>query len=106
MMRKDDQSRPKQPHRVWLQGAEGIYDVFLDADATGADLRRRATPNVSDRQRANVKLFKTDGTELDLDGKVPLDAGSSSKSPVRVEGVPSKLQAGASRFVRSTVFAL
>ena len=41
------------------------------------------------RQRANVKLFKADGTELDLDGKLPLDAGSSSKSPVRVEGAPS-----------------
>ena len=68
--------------------------MFLGVDAIVDDLRHLATPDVSDRQRANVKLFKSDGTELDLDGKVPLDAGSSSKSPVRVEGVPSKLQAG------------
>ena len=80
---------------VWLQGADVTYDVLLDAGATGADLRRRATPDVSDRQRANVKLVKADGTELDLDDKVPLDAGSSSKSPVRVEGAPSsEFQAG------------
>ena len=94
----DEERRPAEAkaasRRVWLQGAEGTYDVFLAADAIGADLRRRATPDVSDRQRANVKLFKADGTELDLDGKVPLDAGSSSKSPVRVEGAPSKFQAG------------
>ena len=109
MMRKDDWSRPKQPQSRMqsrklpskresqsanaafgcLQGAEGTYDVFLDVYAIGADLRRRATSDVSDRQRANVKLFKADGTELDLDGKLPLDAGSSSKSPVRVEGAPS-----------------
>ncbi|CAE7241416.1 unnamed protein product [Symbiodinium sp. CCMP2592] len=109
MMRKDDRSRPKQPQsrmqsRKLLSkresqaanaafgcmiGAEGSYDVFLDADAIGADLRRQATPDMRDRHRANVKLFKADGTELDLDGKVPLDAGSSSKSPVRIEGASS-----------------
>ena len=88
---------PVRQRRIWLQAdVEGNpYDVFLDADAIGADLRHLATPDVSDRQRAKVKLFKSDGTELDLDGKVPLDAGRSSKSPVRVEGAPSsEFQAG------------
>ena len=78
------------------QGAwKALTMMFLDVDAIGADLRHRATSDVSDRQRANVKLFKADGTELDLDGKVPLDAGRSSKCPVRVEGAPSsEFQAG------------
>ena len=86
---------PVRQRRIWLQQEGNPYSVFLDMDAIVDDLRHLATPDVSDRQRANVKLLKSDGTELDLDGKVPLDAGSSSKSPVRVEGAPSsEFQAG------------
>ena len=81
--------------RIWLQeGVEGNpYSVFLDANAIGDDLRRLATPDMSDRQRANIKLFKADGTELDLDGEVPLDAGSLSTSAIRVQGVGPAAQA-------------
>ena len=86
---------PVRQRRIWLQQEGNPYSVFLGVDAIVDDLRHLATPDVSDRQRANVKLLKSDGTELDLDGKVPLDAGSSSKSPVRIEGAPSsEFQAG------------
>ena len=73
--------------RIWLQeGVEGNpYSVFLDADAIGDDLRRLAAPDMSDRQRANIKLFEADGTELRLDGEVPLDAGSLSTSAIRLD---------------------
>ena len=40
-------------------------------NAIGDDLRL-ATSKLDDEDRAGVKLFKTDGTELDLDGEVPL----------------------------------
>eukprot|EP00439_Symbiodinium_sp_Y106_P011367 s9025_g1.t1 len=81
--------------RIWLQeGVEGNpYSVFLDADAIGDDLRRLAAPDMSDRQRANIKLFEADGTELRLDGEVPLDAGSLSTSAIRVQGVGPAAQA-------------
>ena len=86
---------PVRQRRIWLQQEGNPYSVFLGVDAIVDDLRHLATPDVSNRQRANVKLLKSDGTELDLDGKVPLDAGSSSKSPVRIEGAPSsEFQAG------------
>ena len=48
---------------------------------------------MSDRQRANIKLFEADGTELRLDGEVPLDAGSLSTSAIRVQGVGPAAQA-------------
>ena len=67
--------------------------MFLDADAIVDDLRRLATPKLDDEERASVKLFKADGTELDLDGEVPLDAGSLSTSAIRVQGVGPAAQA-------------
>ena len=82
---------PGRQRRVFLKkGTQSApYSVLLDMDTIGDDLRRKATPKLDDEDRANVKLFKADGTELGLDGKVPLDAGSSSKSPVRIEGASS-----------------
>ena len=77
--------------RIWLQKEGNPYDVFLDADAIG--LRRLATPKLDDEERASVKLFKADGTELDLDGEVPLGAGSLSTSAIRVQGVGPAAQA-------------
>lgn len=62
-------------------------------NAIGDDLRRLATPDQSDPQRANIKLFKADGTQLHLDREVPLDAGSLSTSPIRVQGVGPAAQA-------------
>ena len=79
--------------RIWLQKEGNPYTVFLDADAIVDDLRRLATPKLDDEERASVKLFKADGTELDLDGEVPLDAGSLSTSAIRVQGVGPAAQA-------------
>ena len=89
------QAGARRQRRIWLQAdVEGNpYDVFLASDAIGADLRRLATPDLNDPQRANIKLFKADGTELDLDGEVPLDAGSLSTSAIRVQGVGPAAQA-------------
>eukprot|EP00439_Symbiodinium_sp_Y106_P076200 s3031_g15.t1 len=89
------QAGARRQRRIWLQAdVEGNpYDVSLASDAIGADLRRLATPDLNDPQRANIKLFKADGTELDLDGEVPLDAGSLSTSAIRVQGVGPAAQA-------------
>ena len=83
------QAGARRQRRIWLQaGVEGNpYSIFLDMNAIGDDLRRLATPDLSDPQRADIKLFKADGTALDLEGNVPLDAGSCVKSAIRVQGV-------------------
>eukprot|EP00439_Symbiodinium_sp_Y106_P079047 s1182_g17.t2 len=81
------QAGARRQRRIWLQKEGNPYTVFLDADAIVDDLRRLATPKLDDEERASVKLFKADGTELDLDGEVPLDAGSLSRSAIRVQGV-------------------
>ncbi|CAE7407179.1 unnamed protein product, partial [Symbiodinium sp. CCMP2456] len=61
----------------------------LPSNGTKAELKAALAKDDEERRpveakaasRANVKLLKSDGTELDLDGKMPLDAGSSSKNP-------------------------
>ncbi|CAE7440059.1 unnamed protein product, partial [Symbiodinium sp. KB8] len=46
--------------RTWklLSKRGNPYSIFLDMNAIGDDLRRLATPDLSDPQRADIKLFK------------------------------------------------
>ncbi|CAE7880589.1 unnamed protein product, partial [Symbiodinium microadriaticum] len=69
----------KRRRRVWLCNGGRAQSVFLEEGDIGDDVRRKAEPNMDDKQLSYVRLVTKDGTDIDLFEAVPGQAPKPKK---------------------------
>ena len=74
----------KRRRRVWLCNGGRAQSVFMEEGDIGDDVRRKAEPNMDDKQLSYVRLVTKDGTDIDLFEAVPADVGVCRDTALRV----------------------